>query len=378
MAYTKSLTFRPDGNFRIMQIADTQELPTVNPDTVKLIRLAVEKAKPDLVVFTGDQIYGLLPMFRGNTENKVRSIFRKLIAPLEENGIPFVVTFGNHDAQCGISNAEQMRFFMDSALCAGGSYADGETALGNIPVYGADGKQKLHIYLFDSNGAAGAGTYKAIDAGQLADYRAKRDALFAENGKYIPSLVFQHIPPWEVVHTLVRVPKGTKGAVEAFHAFEGQYFVLPPEARIRGEFMGESPAVPQTQSGQFDILKEKGDVFGIFFGHDHINSFVLPYEGIDLGYTQGTGFNVYGPGRKRGVRIFDIPEQAPAAYTTHTLTFGELTDDRILNLPFELIQPIMPTSVLQIKKLIPPVLTGLGVAAGGMAGLAWYLCKKRK
>ncbi len=376
MSCNKKMTFRADGNFRIMQIADTQEIPTVNPDTIKLIRLAVENAKPDLVVFTGDQIYGLLPMFKGNTEKKVRSVFKKLIAPLEENNIPFVVAFGNHDSQCGLSNAQQMKIYMESDCCLGGSYDDGETALGSVPVYGNDGKQILHIYLFDSNGAASAGTYKAIDPQQLEDYRNKRDALFAENGTYIPSLVFQHIPPREVMNTVIEVPKGTKGSVEAFHTYKDRYFVLPAEEIARGGFMGESPAVPQSQSGQFDVLKEKGDVFGIFYGHDHINSFVLPYEGIDLGYTQGTGFNVYGPGRKRGVRIFDIPEHNPREYTTHTVTFGELTDDKILNWPFELIQPIMPTSVLQVKKLIPPVLAAGSACMAAAVGLVVYLKKK--
>ena len=375
MPYNQKIAFR-DGHLRIMQIADTQELPLMNPDTVKLIRLAVEKAKPDLVIFTGDQIYGPIPLYKGNTREKVRKVLSALLAPLEENSIPFLVAFGNHDRECGISNAEQMKMYAESPMCAGGSYAnDLSSGLFNLPVYGKNGKVAFSIYVFDSNGEAEAGAYKAIGQNQLDDYAAVRDTLKEENGDYVPSLVFQHIPPWEVMNVIHRVPKGTKGAVEAFHAFKDQYYVLPASAIEKGEFMGESPAVPKTQSGQFDVLAEKGDIFGIFFGHDHINSFVLPYRGIDLGYTQGTGFNVYGPGRNRGVRVFDIPEDDPRAYTNFTLTFGELTADRVHNPLFELIQPIMPTSVMQVKKLIKPVaivsaavLTAAGIAVAAICG----------
>ena len=45
-----------DGTFRVLQMADVQDGPDVDPDTVALI-----EAKPDLVVFTGDQIRGYDP-----------------------------------------------------------------------------------------------------------------------------------------------------------------------------------------------------------------------------------------------------------------------------------------------------------------------------
>ena len=44
------LTFK-NGQFKIMQIADAQELPFgVSPDTLKLMELAVQAEKPDLIV----------------------------------------------------------------------------------------------------------------------------------------------------------------------------------------------------------------------------------------------------------------------------------------------------------------------------------------
>ena len=40
-----------------MQIADTQEGKNVSPDTLALINAAIEKEKPDIVVYSGDQIW---------------------------------------------------------------------------------------------------------------------------------------------------------------------------------------------------------------------------------------------------------------------------------------------------------------------------------
>ena len=94
----------------------------------------------------------------------------------------------------------------------------------------------------------------------------------------------------------------------------------------RGDFLGETPAIPKTNTGEFTAFKEKGDVFALFVGHDHNNSFHKEYEGITLGYTQGTGFNTYGPGDKRGVRILTFNENDVRNFETYTVRMGELCD----------------------------------------------------
>ena len=47
-----NLRFREDGSFRVLQMADIQDGPNVLPDTIRLIREAIRKADPDLVVFS--------------------------------------------------------------------------------------------------------------------------------------------------------------------------------------------------------------------------------------------------------------------------------------------------------------------------------------
>lgn len=58
-----NLRFNSDGTFRVLQMADIQDKPDVCEDTITLIREAIRKTNPDLVVFTGDQIRGYDPAY---------------------------------------------------------------------------------------------------------------------------------------------------------------------------------------------------------------------------------------------------------------------------------------------------------------------------
>ena len=73
------LKFNSEHKFKIMQIADTQETPDVSPDTLSLINSALDREKPDLVIFTGDQIKGYSRKFR-----KDHVIIEKTIDILKE------------------------------------------------------------------------------------------------------------------------------------------------------------------------------------------------------------------------------------------------------------------------------------------------------
>ena len=77
----RALNFK-NGNFRIMQIADTQEVPCVSPDTLRLIEAALDSEKPDLVIFTGDQIKGYSSHFAGkNGKENVEKTIKTLVKP---------------------------------------------------------------------------------------------------------------------------------------------------------------------------------------------------------------------------------------------------------------------------------------------------------
>ena len=113
------LKFRPDGKFRIMQIADIQDTQITSKDTVELIEAALDKDKPDLVVFTGDQIKGYgFTLSLGNREENVKKAFDNFLKPVVDRNIPFTFCFGNHDAQAfGISKEKQLALYKSYPNC---------------------------------------------------------------------------------------------------------------------------------------------------------------------------------------------------------------------------------------------------------------------
>ena len=92
------MKFREDGTFHILHITDIQEIPEVAEDTLTLMRRALDAAKPDLVVFTGDQLKGYSKKFR-KKPGQVEKTINRIMEPVVSRGIPFAVTFGNHDEQ---------------------------------------------------------------------------------------------------------------------------------------------------------------------------------------------------------------------------------------------------------------------------------------
>jgi hypothetical protein len=219
---------------------------------------------------------------------------------------------------------------MESPLCVARD-TPGISGCGNhsFTVMGRDEKPALNIYVLDSHGSAGLG-YRPLDPDQIGWYRATRESLRAQVGDYVPSLLFQHIPVEAIYRLLTAHDKWKKGAIRGFAGFKDKFYTLD-ESKVRpGGRHLEAPCVPNSDAGLFEATGEKGEMLGMFFGHDHKNSFAGRVDGIDLGYCPGCGFTAYGDGIHRGVRVFEFDETAPRDYQTRVLTYGELFNARRL------------------------------------------------
>ncbi len=374
----KTLRFK-NGKFKIMQIADVQDIFPVSEDSIKLLTLAIEKEKPDLAVFTGDQIYGLDPRIRmGGARKNVEAVISAHLAPLNAAGVPFCVTFGNHDAQCGISNAEQSLMYAKYPGYIGGEQRDGDHGTAAISIFDESGEKCVfELFLFDSGGQSATGEYFPVSKEQLEWYGEIRKRELEGKGN-IPHIVFQHIPVPEFYNVIKKVPRHTKGAVEAFRTHKNEFYVLPDEIKSSGGFMFESPATPDKNSGEFDILKKDGGCLAVAVGHDHINSFVAELDGIKLIYTQCAGFNVYGPKRNRGVRIFEVDKSNSRSFSTHTLTFDELCSDKLKKPLTEFVLTHLPTSMEQIKRIASVTAAVTAATAAASAIIITRKAKRQK
>ncbi len=345
------------GKFRILMIADTQEGSKISPDTLALIEASLDIAQPDMVVYSGDQIWGKRNF--GGDRDKVQQALKTLCAPVMQRGIPFAVCFGNHDRQVGLSNAEQFAIYQTFDGFIGESEPDID-GVGNHCFEIYDGEEvKFLLYSIDSHSNLKVG-YDAVHENQIEWYRSVRDSY----PQPVPSVVIQHIPVCEVFELLTQVRRTKRGAVRGFRTHDGEYFVLN-KARVNADgFMKESPADPQENSGELAAFKEKGEVRGVYFGHDHNNSFHGDIDGIDVGYTQGCGFNVYGPGKDRGTRVIDL--FTDGHLETFDLRYRDVVGKRVKNKFMYAVMQLCPTNLFdaltRTVKFFGAVATGLVLA----------------
>ena len=110
---SETVPFSLDNPFRILIIADPQDIDTPQPAMLSLLNASLDAAQPDLVVFLGDMIHGR--DLRG--EDRVKKAIDAAVSPVVEQGIPFALVFGNHDEECKISKEEQLKIYQSYPGC---------------------------------------------------------------------------------------------------------------------------------------------------------------------------------------------------------------------------------------------------------------------
>lgn len=304
------LQFNKDGNFRIMQVADMQDGIILTPAVTDFLKKVIPEAKPDLIVLSGDNISGGSAGIGVNAIDKpfTKMAIDQFMSVFEEFGIPVAVVFGNHDAENGVSKEEQMAMYMSYDCCVAVDEGDALYGCGtyNLPIYSSNDSSKIayNLWMVDSNMYDPDGDgYDHVHEDQIKWYQETSNALKAQNGgKAVPSMMFQHIIIPEIYDIIEEVPAGSKDAYES----DGKYYGFK-EGYLKSGTICEGPCPPDRNMGQFDAVLEQGDVVAMFFGHDHKNSFLVNYKGVDLSTTPGISFGSYG-NEERGVRIIDIKE----------------------------------------------------------------------
>jgi hypothetical protein len=240
-----------------------------------------------------------------------------IAAPLEERGIPWFVTFGNHDedhtGETGIDRRALLERYMSYPNNLNRPSPQGISGTGNfhLLILASEGDDPVfNIWAFDSgryspdtiSGQAvaddGLPGWDVIHPDQLGWYYETSRTLEERFGRPIPALAFFHIPLPEF----------------------GLMWEMREHHQVMGEKNEEVSAGP-FNSGLFHTMLERGDVKGIFVGHDHVNDYVGDYFGIRLGYAANAGFGTYGlqgeeENRLRGARVFILDEATPQTFET--------------------------------------------------------------
>lgn len=313
------LQFNENGEFKILQIADMQDGFPMKLITKNLIKKAIETENPDLIVLTGDNINGT-----AGESITYASAINEFMSILEGYGIPVAAVFGNHDAEGKITRAQQMEVYekYDCFIgCAGEDMGDYTCGTYYVPLYSStDANDMLfNLWMIDSgdyNKENDLGGYAAVTKTQIEWYKTAEAELAAANGgEVVPSLMFQHIVVPEIFDALepADATTGTCSNGSVYYKLpEGATGVLP-----------EYPCPPNYNNGEFDAFYENGNVLGMFFGHDHHNTYVVDYKGIKLCNTPGAGFATYNS-ENSGVRTITLNENDLTTFDTEVITYLEL------------------------------------------------------
>ena len=267
------LQFDENGEFRILIVADTQDIDKPQKETIALLEAELDAAQPDLVVFLGDQIHG---PSTGRSVERTQKALDAILQPVAARELPFAVVFGNHDDEGGVDKQTQLEYYRSYPGCL--AEAGSVTGVGNynLLVYGSDGASPaVNLWFFDSGTYApeGQGKYDWVRQDQLDWYLQTEAALAEENGGTpVPAYAFQHIIVPEIYDAMDIVPASEKknGAVEGYGCRKGTYYSAA--SVIEAGTLGEAPCPPDQNGGEFDAWKQGGDIVAGFFGHDHVSS----------------------------------------------------------------------------------------------------------
>ena len=165
--------------------------------------------------------------------------------------------------------------------------------------------------------------YDCVHEDQIEWYKNTAKELKAANGgETVKAMAFQHIIVQEINELMFYEFPFALG--EATRNYDGQsYTYLPFVYNIKDGFLLEAPCPGYYNYGQFDAFVETGDVVATFSGHDHLNSFTVEKDGVDIVNTPSTSFGTYGDPSTRGIRMLTINEADTSVYESEMLTVSE-------------------------------------------------------
>ena len=325
-----NFVFTTDGDFKIMQITDAHIGGGClsrgdDKKAINAIAAMIAAEKPDLVVSTGDMASAYPNS--GTLNNKYAHNY--FIRLMENLGVYWTVALGNHDSEIYNSQTrEEVGAMYDHAkheyglFSAGPSDVDG---VGNhvIVVKNTDGIVTQLVVMIDTHAYTEDDPmglnwdYDYVKESQIEWYRDVVNTYTAHNKSELPyiaedelpcpkseletpkSLAFFHIPLLEVRDAYWEyVNNSCQNTADCVF--------------VKGNPGEKDPVVfpAETKTALFDTMVELGSTQGMFYGHDHLNNFVMEYKGIIMSYGYSIDYFAYGGidryGYQRGCQMITV------------------------------------------------------------------------
>ncbi len=304
------LRFSKNGTFRVLMMSDIQESASYDPRSLKSVCALLDEAKPDLVIWGGDNCYG--PEVHSLEE--LQAFLDVFAAPMEERKIPWAHVFGNHDHDVPCNIGEMQALYEAFPMCVSKHTDDTVHGKSNfvLPIYDHSGEKVLfNVWGLDTNHATGdmdhlipsgnmasaailpnnplqAGVWGTLFFDQLLWYWNTSCNIEAACGEKIPGLLCMHVAPHEY-----------------------KMAAANPEVCVKDGCYEEALGAGAFNSGLFSEILQRGDIRTICCGHTHMNDFDAEYCGIRLCWDACAGYRCYGTDSLRGGRLFEISAADP-------------------------------------------------------------------
>lgn len=232
----------------------------------------INREKPDLVIINGD-------INESFSSNKRYHAIAKI---LEEFGVAWGFTLGNHDVENDISMTREtlVRSLLSYKHCVMTLCSKDVDGFSNYAVHITNGSNVIRSfimldsgdYISDENAELydiDKNTYDFIKPSQIDFYeKIVVEQRNQNNGITVPSSLVFHIP----------IP-------EFKVAFEQGELIYGNKR--------EKICSPFHNSGLFERIENLGSTDNIYTGHDHTNDFSVDYKGIRFTYIQKSGYSLF-------------------------------------------------------------------------------------
>lgn len=276
-----------NGKFKVAQVADLHLLtgfgkcmdpfpeldyPVENcladRDTMSFVDELLEMEKPDLVILTGDQVFG---PYTYDTET---ALF-KAVEPMVKREIPYAAILGNHDHEGSLTKSEIMELFEKFEYSLTKSTPD----LNYLINIGDPERPDVTLYMLE---AANIRNPKQL----VKNFTPQGDFIRNHHSEAEFKMGVFHIPTKEFQDVRFRDPNSYLGSYR------------------------EWVMARNMEEGLFQALNEEG-VKLITIGHDHVNDFCFENQGINLCYGGASGYGGYAGfgGYERRIRLFEFDTQ---------------------------------------------------------------------
>ena len=302
-AANPNFTFNKEGKFKILQFTDTHFITgdARAERALANVREMVEIEKPDLVIHTGDIIYG----------KPAKESLRELLSVFSSRGIPFAVTLGNHDEEFGMTRREVYDYVRSLPHNVNTPPKNMHGMSNDLITISSGGRVKWALYLLDTGNQSTdikLGTYDYLHFDQISWYREQSQRLREANGGVpVPALAFSHIPVYE-----------------HFQALDDR------KKKLTGNW-GEAPCPSTINSGFFAQTQEMADVRALISGHDHDNDYVMKWREKYLIYGRYSGGDtVYNNLKPNGCRLFELTDGSDSFRTWIRVSGGGIEQELLL------------------------------------------------